>query len=395
MIEVPLNSICEINPKISIGIKDDNQCSFIPMKYIDDFSGVIPKSDTRCVADVRRGYTFFQEYDVLFAKITPCMENGKCAIAKNLINGIGFGSTEFHVVRAGERVIPQWIFYFLRQDIIRKQAAHWFRGTAGQQRVPSEFLGQLEIPLPSITEQKRITAILEKADRLHRLCRYTQDLSDIFLQSVFLEMFGDPVANPMGWDETTLGNIITKGPTNGLYKSSEYIGSGVLLFDIKGLYNGFKADFSSSRRIEVSKIEMEKYAIESGDVLINRVSKMVEGVGKAVLVEDVPEPSVYESNMMRIQIDTQRVDSWYLIYFLSSNASRSELISMANISNQANINQPILKAISLLLPPLSVQKEFTKIVWRYERIRSQQYEALRQAENLFQSLLHQAFQRKL
>jgi len=111
LIEVPLSSICEINPRISIGIKDDDQCSFIPMGYIDAFSGAIAKSDSRNVDDVRKGYTFFQEHDVLFAKITPCMENGKCTIAKNLINGIGFGSTESCSAR-GRKSYPAVDFLF-------------------------------------------------------------------------------------------------------------------------------------------------------------------------------------------------------------------------------------------------------------------------------------------
>ena len=96
-----LGNTCEINPSVDTDIQDDVNCSFVPMEYVDDLSGTITRSDTRRVSSVKKGYTFFRDGDVIFAKITPCMENGKCALAKNLTNGIAFGSTEFHVVRAG------------------------------------------------------------------------------------------------------------------------------------------------------------------------------------------------------------------------------------------------------------------------------------------------------
>ena len=146
-------------------ISDDAECSFVPMEYVDDISGTIANTSIRRVGDVKKGYTFFKNDDVIFAKITPCMENGKCAIGKNLKNGIAFGSTEYHVVRAKEEIIPEWIYYFLRQEHIRQSATHWFRGTAGQQRVPSTFLEELKIPLLPLTEQKRIASLLARADR--------------------------------------------------------------------------------------------------------------------------------------------------------------------------------------------------------------------------------------
>jgi len=98
---LPLGEICEINPGFSHRPKFDMKCSFLPMDCVDDAAGRITRRHVRSVAEVQKGYTPFQNGDVLFAKITPCMENGKCAIATNLLNGFGYGSTEFHVIRAG------------------------------------------------------------------------------------------------------------------------------------------------------------------------------------------------------------------------------------------------------------------------------------------------------
>ena len=188
MKQVLLSDVCEINPRIDSGISDDAECSFVPMEYVDDVSGTIANTSIRRVGDVKKGYTFFKNDDVIFAKITPCMENGKCAIGKNLKNGIAFGSTEYHVVRAKEEIIPEWIYHFLRQEKVRQQAKGWFRGTAGQQRVPATFLEELKIPLPPLTEQKRIASLLARADRLRHLRRTAHELGESLLQSVFLEM---------------------------------------------------------------------------------------------------------------------------------------------------------------------------------------------------------------
>ncbi|MCK4735703.1 MAG: restriction endonuclease subunit S, partial [Methanophagales archaeon] len=106
----------ELNPSKSelSGLDDDIDVSFVPMTYVDPESGKIKNFDIRKLFEVRKGYTYFKEGDVLFAKITPCMENGNVAIAQNIINGIGFGTTEFHVVRVLEKVLPKWVYYLFR-----------------------------------------------------------------------------------------------------------------------------------------------------------------------------------------------------------------------------------------------------------------------------------------
>jgi type I restriction enzyme, S subunit len=197
---VPLGSVCEINPPRKLQLNPESECSFIPMEYIDDRSGTIIKKSIRRLKEVENGYTHFQDKDILFAKITPCMENGKCAIAKNLMNGIGFGSTEFHVIQAREQILPEWVYYYLRQERTRKNAELNMTGSAGQKRVPSSFLKDILIPLPPLPEQKRIAALLEKADRLRQQRRYALELSDTYLQTVFLVMFGDPTMNQRHWE---------------------------------------------------------------------------------------------------------------------------------------------------------------------------------------------------
>ena len=161
---VCLKDICSINPKRSSGFSRSQNAptTFVPMNAVDAVTGKIVGSQVQPFSQVESGYTFFLEGDVLFAKITPCMQNGKHAIARNLIDGIGFGSTEFHIIRTNSEVLPEWIHGYLRQRAVLIEAMNYFTGAVGQQRVPDRFLRELEIPLPPLHEQKRIAAILRE-----------------------------------------------------------------------------------------------------------------------------------------------------------------------------------------------------------------------------------------
>jgi len=136
--------------------------TFVPMPAVDAARGVISEPEVRPFSQVRKGYTAFREGDVIVAKITPCMENGKAAIVMNLENGLGFGSTEFHVLRSNGSVLPEYLYYFIRQESFRKAAEGEMTGSVGQKRVPAEFLKQSEIPLPPLSEQERIVSKVEE-----------------------------------------------------------------------------------------------------------------------------------------------------------------------------------------------------------------------------------------
>lgn len=157
-----LKEVCTINPRRpSIHRKPDEETSFIQMSSVEEIGGTVSNVETRRYEEVVTGYTYFEDNDVIFAKITPCMQNGKCAIVAGLKEGFGFGSTEFHVVRAGPEIIPEWIHAFLRQPSFRHRARAAMTGAVGQQRVPTEFLAETLIPLPDLPTQRRIAARLK------------------------------------------------------------------------------------------------------------------------------------------------------------------------------------------------------------------------------------------
>ena len=160
--EAPVSLVADVNPpQPEELVSDESLVSFVPMASVQEESGVLDPSQLRPWRDVRKGYTRFQEGDVLFAKITPCMENGKFALAKGLHGGVGAGSTEFHVLRP--RVVrPNYLLNFLLQSSIRRDARLIMKGAAGQLRVPTSFFDQINIPVAPLEQQDRIVAEIEK-----------------------------------------------------------------------------------------------------------------------------------------------------------------------------------------------------------------------------------------
>ena len=160
---LPLSEAVEVNPKIDrASLQDDLDVSFVPMAAVEALSGGIDVSTIRKYAEVKKGYTHFRDGDILFAKVTPCMENGKMAIARKLVNSVGFGSTEFHVLRPRAGVDARYVYYFVSSQTFRKEASGHMTGAVGLRRVPSAYLEEQLISLPGIERQREIVAELEK-----------------------------------------------------------------------------------------------------------------------------------------------------------------------------------------------------------------------------------------
>ncbi len=206
--KVKLSDVVQINPRCPKEIDVEQLVSFVAMASVTEY-GKLVNEEVRVLDDTKKGFTYFEKDDVLLAKITPCFENGKCLRANQISKTVGFGSTEFHVLRVNEEILdPSYLFYMVWSRTFRFLGEHSMSGAAGQKRVSADFLKTYEIPLPPLAEQKRIAAILDKADGIRRKRQQAIDLADEFLRSVFLDMFGDPMVNPMNWKVEPWGNVL-------------------------------------------------------------------------------------------------------------------------------------------------------------------------------------------
>ena len=161
--EMAIGEIADVNPRVDkASIPDDLPVSFVPMPAVGAGDGSIRVEETRAAGEVKKGFTAFLEGDVLFAKITPCMENGKMAVVPALINGYGFGSTEFHVLRPKQGMDAKYLYYYVSSQTFRSEAERHMTGAVGQRRVPTTYLKECKIPVAPLDQQKRIVAEIEK-----------------------------------------------------------------------------------------------------------------------------------------------------------------------------------------------------------------------------------------
>ena len=157
-----IGEVFTVNPPNGTSLADDSLVSFVPMPAVEAGTGRMNAGDAKQFMEVKKGLTPFIDGDLLFAKITPSMENGKIAVAKGLIGGIGFGSTEFHVARPHAGMLSDYLRFFLMQQAVRQEAKANMTGTAGQRRVPTDYFASLPLPLPPLAEQRRIVDEIDR-----------------------------------------------------------------------------------------------------------------------------------------------------------------------------------------------------------------------------------------
>ena len=180
-----LGDCCELNPRRpSLDLEDTDKVSFVPMPSVSE-NGYLQDVTDEEYGKVKKGFTYFESNDVVFAKITPCMENGKGAIAEGLTNNIGMGSTEFHILRPIEGVSsPYWLLALTRLPIFRERASKNMTGTGGQKRVPANYLENFMVGLPPIEEQNRFENIYKQADKSEFELRKSIEAIDQVIKSL-------------------------------------------------------------------------------------------------------------------------------------------------------------------------------------------------------------------
>jgi len=226
--EGPISSIALVNPRTDTShLKEDTPVSFLPMENVGE-DGTVRAMEIRPYSEVQNGYTIFTDGDILFAKITPCMENGKGALVRNLKNGVGFGSTEFHVLRPVDPEDAEFIYQLSRSPSFRNKATRYFTGSAGQQRVSKDIFTHYLCPIPTPEERHHIATILSTVDAAiaatDEVIAKTEDLKRGLMQDLltkgideqgrvrsegthaFCEKQGMRV--PVEWDVTKLENAI-------------------------------------------------------------------------------------------------------------------------------------------------------------------------------------------
>lgn len=408
-IPVPLvyvPTVVEINPRrFTAPPTDEELLSFIPMRAVEEESGRLDASQVRPWKEVKKGYTPFQEGDVIFAKITPCMENGKFALAKGLHNGRAAGSTEFHVFRPGSTLDAKYLMYFLFSPKLRSDAKRKMQGAAGQLRVTTEFFSTVEIPLPTIEEQRLIVSEIERqctrldagVEALRRaqsnLKRYRAAVLKAACEGQLAP--GDAPRFPGGpqWPRVSLGDVV-ESMKNGIYKSRDiYSEGGTACLRMYNIEDG-RIVWKRIKRMKLSRKEVEEYGLLPGDLLVNRVNSR-ELVGKAAPIPIGLEECVFESKNIRVRVKRNLADPRFVSYAMSLYGQSHFNRNAQQVVGMASISQPQVGALQIPLPPLEEQERIVMEVELQlsviEELQSTVMVNLQRATRLRQAVLQQAF----
>lgn len=342
--------------------------------------------------DVQSAKRTLRPGDVLFSKLNPRIPrvwHVRKATGLRMVC-----STEFlpFTILEGAELDASFLRWMLQAPrFLARVQANVNSATRSHERArPDDILSQ-PIPLPPLPEQKRIAAILEKADRIRRLRRFAREMSEGFLQSVFREMFGDPVRNEKGWDVVELGEV-TEIQGGFAFKSRDYVTSGVKLVKIANVHNAMLT-WNEVEYLPPSFVKrFERFALKSGDILMALTRPIIQSLNsvKVARVTTGDLPCLLNQRVARI-VPGHKVLADFLLNTLYSSYFRHHVDLLCSESLQPNVSTEQIAEIRILVPETAVQARFGEIATSARHHGQLCLEAERQAEHLFQSLLARAF----
>ena len=340
--------------------------------------------------------TFLRKGDILIARLGDPL----CKACVFPLDGLYITAVDVAILRIGSDVVnPKYLIYLLNSPWFKDQVKQYESGTT-RKRISRKNLDRIEMIFPPLPEQERIVARIEELfsqlDAGVETLKKTKAQLAVYRQAVLKEAF-DSIEDQY---YQTLNTAILGSPQNGLYKpKSNYSDNGTPILRIDGFYDGFIVKDYYYKRVNLTVDEITRYSLEIGDLIVNRVNSMPY-LGKCALVRFLGETTVFESNMMRIKLDNEKVNGDFLTYYLSSSTGRKELTKSAKQAvNQASINQTDVGNAIVPMPPVEIQKRLlTYIESRLsvcDSIEQTVDAALQQAEAMRQSILKQAFKGEL
>ncbi len=341
-----ITDLAEVNPLLSVSRpRPFERVSFIPMADVSD-SGEWVNRQSRRLADIGAGYTPFQEHDVLFAKITPCMENGKGTLAVGLEHGIGFGSTEFHVLRARPGNEPRFMYHVSRWEMLRRKAESMMIGSAGQQRVATEFFAQFRIARLTGDHQRRIADILDAVDAAIRQTEAVIAKLRQMKAGLLYYLLSRLLESP----EKTINDIaihVGSGatPTGG---SEVYKTEGVLFLRSQNVtFEGLKLDDVAHIDLRTHRA-MARIEVFPHDVLLNITGA---SIGRCCPLPDGLGPANVNQHVCAIRImHATRADAVYLAAVLRSPIGQSQIDRLNAGGNREGLNYQNIRSFTVPWP---------------------------------------------
>ena len=289
------------------------------------------------------------------------------------------------------RLDASYFGWVLKTDSCLDQASQSKTGSAIR-RIILKDLKRVRFPLPPLAEQKRLAGILDAADALRAKRREALAQLDTLLQSTFLDMFGDPVTNPKGWEVKPLNELLGEKSTNGAYYPKDaYSSVGTRMVHMANAFYGV-VNPNKVKRVDAPLADIEKYGLLPTDILVSRRSLNYEGSAKPCLIPETDEPLIFESSLIRVRPDRERVLTIYLFHYLLNDRARAKYVfPLVTRSTISGISQSNLMKVKVVLPPLDLQLRFAAVVESIEQQKASQGAHLDELDTLFASLQSRAF----
>ena len=383
-----LADICEINPRAEV-LDDNTLVSFVAMPDVSE-DGKINVDTHRTYGEVKKGFTNFIEGDVLFAKITPCMENGKGALATGLENGLGFGSTEFHVLRPDTAIVlGEWLFYLTSWSAFRKDAEKHMTGSAGQKRVPKSFLVKYEIDVPPIDDQEYQVLQLNRIRKIIDARRQQISALDDLIKARFVEMFGDCKTNPKAWNTVELGDISDVGSSKRVFVE-ELRETGIPFY--RGTEVGALAEGKAiTPELFITQEHYEELIEATGKPLVGDLLMPSICPDGRIWVVDTEEPFYFkDGRVLWVHSISKEFDPVFLLYTLKDRIM-TDYSSIASGTTFAELKIFALKQCRVFAVPMDQQKQFVSFVKQIDKSKSVIQKSLDETQLLFDSLMQQYF----
>jgi len=377
---VRLKQVAQVGPSKSEArrfLEANTPVAFLPMERVG-IDGRVTATEMRPISEVWNGFTYFRRSDVLIAKITPCFENGKGACLATLPTDVGFGSTEFIVLRAGPSLMPEFLYRVSTLSEFRSLGADAMTGAAGQQRVPPDFVKGFVCGLPPLEDQAAIARFLTHADhRINRLIRAKRRLIELLTeqkQAIIhravtrgldpnvrfkpsgIDWLGDV---PEHWEVAPLRRFATKrcdGPFGSGLKSMHYTPQGIRVIRLQNIGH------SEFRERDAAYISPEHYAslgdhdVIQGDLLIAGLGDERIPAGRACVAPGNIEPAMVKADCFRFRLNTGRAEPQFVAFQLSATAVNASAILSTGATRQ-RINLQTTAGRAIAIPPIHEQQE--------------------------------------
>ncbi len=367
-----LEDIADINPSKSPR-PENGLASFIPMESVSESAKML-NHQVKPYDEIEKGFTSFKNSDVLVAKITPCFENGKGALVENLENGIGFGSTEFHVLRANGKSISKYLYYLTNSHEFRIRGEMNMQGSAGQKRVTTDYLKSYKVNLPPIEEQKKIATILSTWDKaieaVEKLVANSQQQKKALMQQLLTGqkrlLDDNGVQFSDSWKTYSfqqLGNTYT-----GLSgKNKEHFGKGKPYIPYMNIFKNSRIKLDNLELVDIAENENQN-AVKYGDIFFTTSSETPAEVGmSSVLMQEI-ENVYLNSFCFGFRLNNfETLLPEFASHILRSQEIRKQISMLGQGATRYNLSKNQLMKLEIELPTIKEQEKIAQVLTLADR----------------------------